>query len=49
MSVLMMGLEVGPLLGGDTRLVVVLGAGGVFLGTILMLRVVAAVIRDGTS
>lgn len=49
MSVLMMGLEVGPLLGGDTRLVVVLGAGGVFLGTVLMLRVVAAVIRDGTS
>jgi ubiquinone biosynthesis protein len=48
-SVLLMGLEVGPVLGGDTRLVVVLGAGGMFLGVVLLLRVVAAVVRDGTS
>lgn len=48
-SVLLMGLEVGPVLGGDTRLVVVLGVGGLFLGVILLLRVVAAVVRDGTS
>jgi ubiquinone biosynthesis protein len=48
-SVLLMGLEVGPVLGGDTRLVVVLGVGGMFLGVVLLLRVVAAVVRDGTS
>jgi ubiquinone biosynthesis protein len=48
-SVLLMGIEVGPVLGGDTRLVVVLGAGGMFLGVVLLLRVVAAVVRDGTS
>jgi ubiquinone biosynthesis protein len=48
-SVLAMGLEVGPTLGGDTRLLVLLGAGGLFLGTILMLRVVAAIVRDGTT
>jgi hypothetical protein len=44
-----MGLDVGPTLGGDTRLLVLLGAGGLFLGTILMLRVVAAIVRDGTT
>jgi ubiquinone biosynthesis protein len=48
-SVLLMGLEVGPVLGGDTRLVVVLGVGGMLLGVVLLLRVVAAVVRDGTS
>ncbi len=48
-SVLAMGLEVGPTVGGDTRLLVLLGAGGLFLGTILMLRVVAAIVRDGTT
>jgi ubiquinone biosynthesis protein len=48
-SVLMMGLQVGPRLGGDTRLVVVLGAGGLFFSLVLMLRVVAAVVRDGTA
>jgi ubiquinone biosynthesis protein len=48
-SVLMMGLDVGPRLGGDTRLVVVLGAGGLFFSVLLLFRVVAAVVRDGTS
>ena len=48
-SVLLMGVEAGPRLGGDTRLVVVLGAGGLFFGTVLLFRVVAAVVRDGTS
>lgn len=47
-SVLMLGLEVGPTVGGDTRLVVLLGAGGVFFGAVLLMRVVAAVVRDGT-
>jgi ubiquinone biosynthesis protein len=48
-SVLVMGLEVGPRLGGDTRLVVLLGAGGLFLGVVLLLRVAAAIVRDGTT
>lgn len=48
-SVLLMGLEVGPRLGGDTRLVVVLGAGGLFFASVILLRVVAAVVRDGTA
>ncbi len=48
-SVIAMGLEVGPMLGGDTRLLVLLGAGGLFLGTVLMLRVAAAIVRDGTT
>ncbi len=48
-SVLLMGLEVGPRLGGDTRLVVLLGAGGLFLGSVLLLRVAAAIVRDGTT
>lgn len=48
-SVLLMGLDVGPKLGGDTRLVVLLGAGGLALGVILLMRVIAAVIRDGTT
>jgi len=47
-SVLLMGLEVGPNVGGDTRLVVLLGAGGLALGAVLLLRVIAAVVRDGT-
>ena len=47
-SVLLMGLEVGPLVGGDTRLVVLLGAGGLAFGSVLVMRVVAAVVRDGT-
>ena len=47
-SVLLMGLEVGPNVGGDTRLVVLLGAGGLGLGAILLMRVIAAVVRDGT-
>jgi ubiquinone biosynthesis protein len=48
-SVLLMGLDVGPRLGGGARLVVALGAGGLFLGAVLMLRVVAQVVRDGTA
>ncbi|HPU40057.1 MAG TPA: hypothetical protein PLS63_10835, partial [Microthrixaceae bacterium] len=47
-AVLLMGLEVGPNVGGDTRLVVLLGAGGLALGAVLLLRVIAAVVRDGT-
>jgi len=48
-SVLTMGLQVGPTLGGDTRLVVLLGSGGLLFGVILLLRVAAAIIRDGTT
>lgn len=47
-SVLMMGLEIGPRVGGGPRLVTLLAAGGLGLGTILTMRVVAAVVRDGT-
>lgn len=48
-SVLLMGLDAGPRLGDGTRLVVLLGAGGLLLGVVLLLRVVAQVVRDGTS
>jgi ubiquinone biosynthesis protein len=48
-SVLLIGLELGPRLGDGPRLVALLGAGGVALGAVLMLRVVAAVVRDGTG
>lgn len=48
-SVLLMSIGSGPRLGGDTRLVTILGAAGLFLGTVLLLRVAAAVVRDGTS
>lgn len=48
-SVLLMGLDAGPRLGEGSRLVVVLGAGGLLLGVVLVLRVVAQVVRDGTT
>jgi len=47
-SVLLMGLDIGPLVGSHTRLVVLLGAGGLAFGSVLVMRVVAAVVRDGT-
>jgi len=47
-SVLLMGTDVGPTVGGDTQLVELLGAGGLALGAVLLLRVIAAVVRDGT-
>ncbi|MBS1839186.1 MAG: AarF/ABC1/UbiB kinase family protein [Actinobacteria bacterium] len=47
-SVLLMGLEIGPRVGGGARLVTLLGVGGLGLGAILLMRVVAAVVRDGT-
>lgn len=47
-SVLLMDLRVGPMVGSDTRLVVLLGVGGLGLGVVLLMRVIAAVVRDGT-
>lgn len=47
-SVLLMSLRIGPTVGHDTRLVVLLGVGGLGLGAVLLMRVVAAVVRDGT-
>lgn len=47
-SVLLIGLEIGPRIGGGARLVTLLGVGGLGLATILLMRVVAAVVRDGT-
>lgn len=47
-SVLLMGTDVGPTVGGDTQLVELLGAGGLALGAVLLLRVIAAIVRDGT-
>jgi ubiquinone biosynthesis protein len=47
-SALLLGLDLGPRLGDGPLLVHALGAGGIALGAVLMLRVVASVVRDGT-
>jgi hypothetical protein len=39
----------GPVVGDNTGLFDILGFGGLLAGTVLLLRVVAAVARDGTT
>jgi ubiquinone biosynthesis protein len=48
-AVLLVATEDGPTVAGNTGLFEVLGYGGLFIGSVLLLRVVAAVARDGTT
>ncbi|HET6663967.1 MAG TPA: hypothetical protein VFG94_06900, partial [Acidimicrobiales bacterium] len=47
-AVLLGASESGPTVAGSTGLFEILGYGGLFTGSVLLLRVVAAVARDGT-
>jgi ubiquinone biosynthesis protein len=46
---LLVASEDGPLVAGETGLFEVFGYGGMLVGSVLVLRVVAAVARDGTT
>jgi ubiquinone biosynthesis protein len=48
-AVLLGAAEDGPTVAGGTGLFEILGYGGLFIGSVLLLRVVAAVARDGTT
>ena len=48
-AVLLGSAATGPVLTGGTSLVDIFGYGGLLTGTVLLLRVVAAVARDGTT
>jgi len=48
-AVLLVAADPGPAVGGDAGLFEVFGYFGLFVGTVLLLRVVAAVTRDGTT
>jgi ubiquinone biosynthesis protein len=48
-TMLLVASEPGPSVGGDVGLYEVFGYGGLLAGMVLMLRVVAAVARDGTT
>jgi ubiquinone biosynthesis protein len=48
-AVLLGAAEDGPTVAGRTGLFEILGYGGLFTGSVLLLRVVAAVARDGTT
>jgi hypothetical protein len=48
-AVLLVAADPGPVVAGDTGLFEVFGYGGMLAGTVLLLRVVAAVTRDGTT
>jgi ubiquinone biosynthesis protein len=48
-AVLLVAADPGPAVGGDAGLFEVFGYFGLFAGTVLLLRVVAAVTRDGTT
>ena len=48
-AVLLVAADPGPTVGGDTGLFEVFGYFGLLAGTVLLLRVVAAVTRDGTT
>ena len=48
-AVLLVAADPGPAIGEDTGLFEVFGYGGLLAGTVLVLRVVAAVARDGTT
>ncbi|MET0144563.1 MAG: hypothetical protein ABW328_07265 [Ilumatobacteraceae bacterium] len=48
-SVLLLGVDAGPALGSSVSLIEVLGYFGLATGTVLSLRVVAGVIRDGET
>lgn len=48
-SVILLGVQDGPTLGGDIPLNEVIGYSGLAAASILVLRIVAGVIRDGTT
>jgi hypothetical protein len=48
-AVLLAAPDGGPGVAGETSLFHVLGFGGLFVGSVLLFRVVAAVARDGTT
>jgi hypothetical protein len=48
-AVLLAAPEDGPAVVGEASLYQVIGFGGLFIGSVLLLRVVAAVARDGTT
>ena len=48
-AVLLVAADPGPTVGGDTGLFEVFGYFGLLAGSVLLLRVVAAVTRDGTT
>ena len=48
-ALLLTGFDEGPTVARETGLFEVLGFGGLFVGAVLLLRVVAAVARDGTT
>jgi len=49
-SVLLMGIEAGPHIGDNgARLTVAIGAGGLFFALLLLMRVIAMTVRDGTA
>ena len=48
-AILLVAADPGPAVGGDTGLFEVFGYFGLLAGTVLLLRVVAAVARDGTT
>ena len=48
-AVLLVATEDGPTVAGNTGLFEIFGYGGLFIGSVLLLRVVAAVARDGTT
>ena len=48
-AVLLVAADHGPTVGGDAGLFEVFGYFGLFVGTVLLLRVAAAVARDGTT
>jgi ubiquinone biosynthesis protein len=48
-AVLLVAADPGPVVAGETGLFEVFGYGGMLAGTVLLLRVVAAVTRDGTT
>jgi hypothetical protein len=48
-TVLLAAADAGPTVSGGTGLFEIFGYGGLLIGTVLLLRVVAAVARDGTT
>jgi hypothetical protein len=48
-AMLLISRDQGPRVGENTGLFDIVGFGGLLLGTVLLLRVVAAVARDGTT
>jgi ubiquinone biosynthesis protein len=48
-ALLLVATDAGPRISGETGLFDVFGYGGMLIGVVLVLRVVAAIARDGTT